>query len=191
MWCLEHPNPHPGCEIRSPGGSCCFDLSWGAFPARSHHSLYPGEPRSSSGMSLEVSAAPERGCDTSPAPAQPYQPLHPDDSKEIPAAFEALNGAGKLCQLGPAPIPAGKEQEHSPVPRVKLFQALSRGLVFVCRAAGPGRVFQVCPGAADVGNPSQPGLIPLGILQKFIIPTPAPSTPRPGGKTGSGQCWEG
>lgn len=43
------------------------------------------------------------------------QSLYRDDSKEIPAAFEA---AVKLCQLGSASVPAEEEQQLSYEPRV-------------------------------------------------------------------------
>lgn len=33
-------------------------------------------------------------------------------------ALKLLNQAAKSCQLGTAPVPAGKEQEHSIIPRV-------------------------------------------------------------------------
>lgn len=142
-------------------------------------SLYPGEPKSRPGMSLGGSAAPGRHTEalTPPrAPAQPYQPLHADDSKEIPAAFEALNQAGKRCQLGTAPIPAGKEQEQ-PRAQGKAFPGIIPGIcVCLLLSEQPSRIwpcflgFQVFPGPADVRKLSWHGLIPQGSLHQFIIP---------------------
>lgn len=61
------------------------------------------------------------------------------------------------------------------MPRVKLFQALSRAVGFVCCSSRSWPCFlrfQVFPRAADVRNLSWHGVIPQGNLHQFIIPAP-------------------
>lgn len=136
--------------------------------------------------------------------AQPYQLLHQDGSKEIPAGFEAAEPRSEVLSAWHRSSPSRKRARALRHTQGNmLFQALAFAFVFICccqsRTAGSGHlseklaVFYEIAGFFTASWPQESVMQwfgSTGELAKRVnssSQSPGLSTQCPGGRTGSGE----